>query len=542
MNLKIQKKGKVVFKTYHQNQLNLLPASLDELIPSDHLVKIVDGMIERISMVELEKFYVGGGSSSYHPKLMLKVLVYAYCERIYSSRRIAKALRENVMFMWIAGQQCPDFRTINDFRKDRMKQILEVVFSQVVDVLIEEGYVDLEDYFVDGTKWSANANKYSHVWAKNTRRYKQGVQRRIQELFLHIDQVNETEQARYQDQDLPEMGSDQKAELLLNSEVLEKHIDQLNEQINQQAVLAKSEGKKTTKQSRQLSNIYNKLSQEAEKLSKYEQQEKILSGRSSYSKTDEQATFMRMKNDALLPGYNVQIGGQHQYILNYSIHQNANDAMCFKEHMEKFSRLHPNKKPKRINGDSIYGTEENYEYLQDQQIENYLKFPSFHKEQCRKFQQNPYRRENFSYDPKQDVFICPNDKKLSPVKHRKQITKTGYTQRIKIYECEDCSDCPMAEDCKRSQKNRTIQISEKLEAFKQQARQNLHSDKGLDLRSRRGVEIETPFADIKQNQAYTRFRLRGLKKVEIEMGILCLSHNLRKLCITKTIQKHLKSA
>ena len=161
---------KVVFKPYTMGQPSLLPADLEELIPEDHLVRTVHQAIEQIDLSILYKQYEGGGTSSYHPKMMLKVLVYGYAEKLYSSRKIAKALRENVNFMWLSGQSRPDFRTINRFRGEVMKEIIGEVFASVLELLIEQGHVKLEDYYVDGSKLEANARRHSAVWAKNTKR------------------------------------------------------------------------------------------------------------------------------------------------------------------------------------------------------------------------------------------------------------------------------------------------------------------------------------------------------------------------------------
>ena len=160
-----------VFKPYVMNQVALLPPSYDEMIPENHLVRVVNDAVEKIDLSSLLAQYKGGGTSSYHPKMLLKVLVYAYAERIYSSRRIAKALRENIHFMWISGGNRPDFRTINDFRGKRMKTVIEDVFSAVLEFLVAVGHVKLEHYFLDGTKIEADANKHKVVWAKRRENY-----------------------------------------------------------------------------------------------------------------------------------------------------------------------------------------------------------------------------------------------------------------------------------------------------------------------------------------------------------------------------------
>jgi transposase len=205
--MKKKKNPHVVFKPYTMGQLQL-PTNLEDLIPENHLVRVVHEAVEKMDLDVLLRRYKGGGTSSYHPKMMLKVLVYAYTQRIYSSRQIAKALRENIHFMWISGNSRPDFRTINRFRGEVMRGIMEQVFASVLELLIEEGYVKLEHYFLDGTKIEANANRYSWVWAKSTRNYKRKLQENVKQLLEEIEQANEEENEEYGERDLEEMGED----------------------------------------------------------------------------------------------------------------------------------------------------------------------------------------------------------------------------------------------------------------------------------------------------------------------------------------------
>jgi transposase len=188
--MKKRSHNRVVFKPYLQDQLQL-PTKVDELVPAGHLVRVVNGAIERMDLRPLLKRYAGGGASSYHPKMMLKVLVYAYTQQIYTSRRIAKALRENVNFMWLSGNSHPDFRTINRFRGEVMRGIIQEVFGSVLQLLAEAGYVKLEHYFLDGTKIEANATRYQCVWAKSTRKRREKLQEKVKELLEEIEREND---------------------------------------------------------------------------------------------------------------------------------------------------------------------------------------------------------------------------------------------------------------------------------------------------------------------------------------------------------------
>jgi ribosomal protein S20 len=209
---------------------------------------------------------------------MLKVIVYAYSERIYSSRRIAKALRENVNFMWISGQSQPDFRTINHFRSSRMKTVIDDIFAAVMEYLVEQGYVKLENYFLDWTKIEANANKHKVVWEKRTHRYKGRVQQKIQELLQEIDEVNAAENAEYGDKDLEEKGS-RGPDGGMDAAKLAEKMAELNRRLAEQP-----ENKPLKQAVKTIQKDY------LPRLEKYEEQESKLAGRSSYSKTDEDAT------------------------------------------------------------------------------------------------------------------------------------------------------------------------------------------------------------------------------------------------------------
>jgi len=122
--------SKVVFKPYEQNQMFLLPPSIEEMITQNHPVRIVSKIIDRINIKPLLRLYKGGGSSSYNAKMMLKVMVYSYLKNIYSSRKIEEMTKENIHMMWISGMNKPDHHTINRFRSEKLKNVLEEIFSQ----------------------------------------------------------------------------------------------------------------------------------------------------------------------------------------------------------------------------------------------------------------------------------------------------------------------------------------------------------------------------------------------------------------------------
>lgn len=512
--LRKKTKSKQVFKPYRQDQVMLLPPSLEELIPANHLVRVVNRTIDGLNLDPLLSTYEGGGASAYHPKMMLKVLVYAYLSKLYSSRRIAKALREDVNAMWLSGMQRPDFRTINLFRSGRLKDVIDQVFSSMVLFLIDNKYIDLHEYFVDGTKLRADNNRHKVVWAKNTKRYKDNAQRKIKELLQHIESVNDQENERYGDNDLEELGE----HTTLTSEDVKEQVARLNKMITQTAP-----PKRTAKAVKELQTTL------LPKLEKYEQQEKTLAGRNSYAKTDPDATVFRTKDDQLLPAYNLLLGTQRQFIVNYSFHQQkGSETDGFIAHL---ARLYQSLGcyPTLIMGDSAYGSEENYHFLANNSIGNYLKYNTFHLEDKKKYRTNPYRKENFVYDPATDTYTCSQGRSLAFKELKHSTTDNGYRTTVRLYQCLDCQNCPVAHLCKRGEGNRTIQINPTLEAYRAQARANLNSERGIALRKQRGVDVEPPFGHIKFNQGYDRCRLRGEPKVNVEIGLLSIAHNTKKI-------------
>lgn len=503
-----------LFKGYDQSQQMLLPPSLDELIPEDHLVRVVNDTIDKMRIDPLIESYKGGGTTSYYPKMMLKVLVYGYICKIYSSRKLAKALRENVYFMWLAAQNRPDFRTINHFRSSRLKTTIEEVFASLLAHLIDLGYVKLEHYFVDGSKLQADANKYSYVWAKNTERYQAQLQQKIKELLKEIDATNAAEEQEYGNKDLEEMGEDTQ----VSSERLQQIVDEIDQKLND-----------NPKEEKKLKSAKRKINKELlPRLQKYEGQKQDLAGRNSCSKTDKDATFFRFKNDELLPAYNVLLGTEQQFILNWSVHQHPTDTVSFIPHMDKFARLSP-KPPQACIGDSGFGSEENYEYLHKQGIDNYLKYNMFHQDLKGKPAKNRFDKTNFHYDASDDSFVCPEGRRLRFKEEQARKTANGYLSRMDIFACEDCSDCCFATECKKTAGPRTISRNRQLDTYRCQAMENLTTPEGLRLRKQRNVDVESVFGHIKYNRGYRRFRLRGLKKVNVEMGLLSLAHNIIKM-------------
>lgn len=508
--------SKQVFKQYSPSQSLLLPPSLEDLIAPGHLVRVVSDVVDRMDISALINSYEGGGASAYHPRMMVKVLLYAYSVKIYTGRRIAKALQQDVTFMWLAAYNRPDFRTINNFRGGVLKQTIESLFAGMLDFLLEREYIRFENYFCDGSTFGANANRHKMVWKKNAQRYQAATEQKCRELFKEIDRLNAVEQHQYGNQDLEEMGN--------NGQVDDQQLAAQAEKLDKLAATAP-----TGQARRKARTLKKKLTAHQERIDKYKHQQQVSGTRSGYSTTDPDATAMRMKNEELLPAYNVLVGSEGQFITGYSIHQKTNDGVCFKDHLAQFAH-HGGYEPASIIADSIFGTQENYALLDEKEIASYMKFPLYQQEQSRRYRENAFNKDNFPYDPQTDTYTCPNAKQLRFRYVKTDCNKNGYISFSRLYECEDCRDCPFAMPCKKqSASNRTIKVNTTLEHYKEQARQNLQSAEGDRLKRQRSIEVESCFGDIKMNQGFRRFHLRSKPKVKAEFGLVAMAHNLRKI-------------
>lgn len=503
------RKRKVVFKRYEQNQPMLLPPSYEDLVPENHPVRVVNEVIERIEIGALERSYKGGGTSSYHPRMLLKVVVYGYLRNIYSSRKIEQALNENVHFMWLSGGAKPDHNTINDFRGKRLQGQLKKVFNQVVMLLMEAGAVGLKEAVLDGTKIEANANRYTFVWGKAIRVSRERIERQLRELWAYVEQIYADEENQPNE---PEFTA-------LDAEAVERAIDEINEALRDKEIDPKV---------RQKLNYGRK--NWPGKLKEYDEKEKILAGRNSYSKTDVDATFMRMKEDHMLngqlkPAYNVQATTEDQYIVNYTLSQTTTDTTTLKGHIEEYIRSY-GQGPESVTADAGYGSEENYGYLEEKGITPYVKYNYFDRELKQK-EANAFHVDNLGYNADTDTYTCPIGQPMSYLGERRRITANGYIQTHRLYQAANCRGCPMRGPCHKAEGDRIIQRSPKLIRYKQRVKELLTSEAGLEKRKQRW-QVEAVFGNIKQNKGFRRFSVRGIEKAATEMGLIALAHNLQK--------------
>lgn len=184
---------KLVFRGADQNQQMLFPPALEDFIPEDHPVRLVNKIVDSLDLDFVYKLYDPSGAAAYSPKIMIKILFFAYMQNIYSSRKIEAACKENVNFMWLASGQKPDHNTINNFRSQRMKKIIRKLFTEIVLLLNQAGQLSIKDIYTDGTKLEANANKYTFVWGKAINTRKEKMLKRLNELWDYAESVSRQE-------------------------------------------------------------------------------------------------------------------------------------------------------------------------------------------------------------------------------------------------------------------------------------------------------------------------------------------------------------
>jgi transposase len=516
------KSDKITYKPYEQHQAFLIPPSAEELIPRDHLVRLVSEVIDGMGIEKLlRKYQAGGGASRYHPVMMTKLFVYGYMTKVCSSRMLAKAARENVMFMCLAGNRKPDFRTLNDFRGKLLKGVMEEIFVTAVKMLAAKGYIKLENYFVDGTKIESASGRYTFVWKKAVEKNDKKLDAKLRAYIRTAGRVWKEENEEYGDRDLEELGGKEKftsADVKELAGILREKIERLGE----------AEDKKKLK--RELKTVGQDY---LPRKKKYEKAKRICGRRNSYSKTDHEATFMRMKEDhmrngQLKPGYNVQIGTENGFVVGYDVFANPTDTKTLKPHLRRQAKR-LGIKPKAVIADAGYGSEENYLYLQRQKITAVVKYGTYKKEKSKKWREDAFKSDNWEYSKEGKYYVCPDGRRLTLRETKKGKTGSGYPLTIDKYECESCKYCRLKKRCTKAKGNRTVERNERWLRLKRKAQQVLKDERYVELRKQRSVEVETVFGQIKGNQGYRRFLLRGTAKVSTEWGLLALGYNLKQI-------------
>ena len=493
----------------------VLPLNLEILIPEDDSVRLVSQIVDELDFRKLNLTYSSKGRNpSVKPRILFSILVYAYMNGIYSSRPIEKACKRDINFMWLLqGIKAPDHNTIDRFRRERLSQCLEDLLAQFVEKLYEWDEIAFENLYIDGTKIEANANKYSFVWKKAIERNFEKQTTKIRALFSAIDAEYGTAFRSKDDTAL----NDAASFLLIQKEALGVEF-------------VSGTGKRKSP--------LQKLTEEClailEKKEYYEKCKSVFGGRNSFSKTDNDATFMHMKDDhmrnaQLKPGYNMQIGVEAGYVVHCQAFQNRNDVGTLKPFLERWKELHPKSSFQNVITDSGYESEENYDYLTSETKNIFIKPLTYEQWKKRSFKKLISKRENMAYDAEADTYICNQGRKLPAVKVYKSKTDSGYETELTEYECESCEGCPVKSKCTRAAGNRKIKVSKKFLAQRETSLANITSPKGMVLRINRSIQAESAFGVMKEDLGFRRFLTRGQVNISTEFMLLCFGFNINKL-------------
>lgn len=425
------------FKDYNQSQIMLLPPSLEEKIPEKHISRMINQVVNELDIKGMEESYSDLGCRAYHPKMLLKILLYGYSIGVRSSRKIANRLGEDIVFMWLSGMQQPDYRTISDFRKAKLLEI-QSIFQQVLGICINLGMVRCGKVSLDGTKIEANSSRNKMHYRKVLEKRKVDYAELAEKILQEAEEIDRLEDELYGD------GDGMSTERVYTEDEIRKAIKKLNRQ-------RKHLGQKKEKLEAKQEDVEEKLA-------------KIGKDRNSYATTDPDATRMRIKGEYSAPGYNVQMASERQVIVAYDLSQRCNDSHELEPMMGEIEK-NLGQLPENIVTDKGYGTQKNYEYLKK-------------------------RNYNGGAIPHQYYDI-----------DRIRLRKGTYLPSKNI----------------------------EYEKLKLKMMRFLNSEKGQKLLRRRRHDIEPVFGDIKHNMGFRRLLLRGIKKARVEVGLMAIAHNIKKM-------------
>lgn len=497
-----------------------LPLFISDFLDICDPVLVFDRFMEGI---DLEKYLRNvpehvTGRIRYNPASMLKTVLFGFMTNGYISlRELEDSCKVNLRFMYLMEHQTPSYRTFGYFIENVLKSSIEELFKDINKAIFAEEHVDLSHLYIDGSKFEANANKYSWVWKKATEKSRY---RLFEKITLLLNEINN---------ELAGFG----IRIETNTEYVPDYLDEITERYAKivgidYSTFVYGKGHHKTPQQRH----YERLREYTAKLREYVEKIAVCGpARNSYSKTDHSATFMRIKtdymgNDQLLPAYNVQFGIADEYIAVADVNQYRSDMDCFVPLLEKFHETY-GFYPQYPVADAGYGSYNNYIYCEQHGMKKYMKFTMFKKETTdKKYRDNPFRAANFKID-EEGTLRCPAGKAFH-FQYRRNVKGNQYGRQEEIYQCEDCTECSYATQCKKTDKKRTIQLNHELTSMHQEVVENLESIHGALLRMNRSIQSEGTFGILKNNRWYKRIVRKGMGQVRLEIFLVSIGYNLYK--------------
>lgn len=509
-------------KTYYTPRQLKLPLDIEKLIDvSDPVYTFCEVM----DHIDLSRYFAEKGCRTGRPRCdqqkLLKVVLFSFMEHgISSLRDIEKLCRNDIRYMYLLdGMKAPSFATFGNLLRNELTGTIEEIFQDINRYIFDVDHVDLDHAYIDGTKIEANANRYTWVWKKSCVRNREKL---FEKLTALIGSMNEKV--------LGFLG----VKLEKRSEYAIEYIEEMLRNYQRACGLdigtfVHGKGHHKSLEQQQ----YEEMSSYLERLKNYAKRIEICGEeRNSYSKTDTDATFMRLKrdymgNDQLLPAYNLQAAVCDEYIAVIDVKPYASDMDCFVPLMEKYEKIY-GRFPRYPVADAGYGSYNNYLYCEEHGMEKYMKFTMFDKETGDKnYHSDPYRAVNFERDDAGNL-ICPNGRRFI-FKNNQHVRHNKYGRTEEVYECEDCHDCSHREKCcRRTEGNRTVRLNRELTAIHEEVVSNLESIHGALLRMNRSIQAEGVFGIIKWDRSYKRLFRRGSKAVNLELTLISCGFNLYK--------------
>ena len=518
---------KILHKNYTVNrkfyQLKL-PFDIDCIIPENDSVRLLSQFVEEMDLTELYSTYSKIRENQVSPTNMLKIMLYGYMNGFYSSRDIERACLRDINFMFLLeGASAPDHSTFARFRSLHFAPCAEKILAKMTNFLYDIGEISGQSIFIDGTKIEAYSNKYTFVWKK-------AVTKNMAKLLIKIaDLVKECEELYG-------------IKLIYKNKVQMRHVKKLKKKLYE---LKKGENIEFVhgcgKRKSLLQKSIEKLEEYLSKFKEYSKKVYTCGDRNSYSKTDIDATFMRMKEDAmkngqLKPAYNVQHGVDAEYITWLTVGPQPTDTTTLIPFLNSMKE-NLNFKYLKIVADAGYESEENYSFIEENNQIAFIKPANYEISKKRKYKNDIGKIENMDYDAENDEFICKNGQKLKSESIKIRKSKTGYKSEKTVYICEDCSNCTYKSKCIKGNNSKTpleertkkIETSKKFNRQRKETLDRITSDEGCLLRMNRSIQAEGSFANIKQDMNFRRFMCRGQKNVLAESILLAMAYNVNKL-------------
>ena len=508
-------------RNYYQIKL---PFDLEIMIPNNDPVRLLNACVEGMDLSELYQTYTRVPKNPATPKQLFKIVVYAAMNGIFSSRKIETACRQNINYMYLLeGREAPDNATIARFISLHLAQCSKEMMAESTWLLRRNGLITSETVFIDGTKIEANANKYTFVWKKT-------VTKNMAKMLAKVAGFVAECEAMYG------------FRVVYNDRISLKVLKRLAKQLRkicrkERVVFVYGSGKRKTPLQKSVEQAERYL----QRMKDYVYRLHVCGERNSYSKTDHDATFMRMKEDAMLngqlkPAYNVQHAVDAGYITWVSISAYTTDTRTLiplLREMEKNLKF----KYRDIVADAGYESEENYLFLTDNGQLSYIKPTNYEISKTRKYKTDIGRRENMAYDRETDSYTCRNNRRLAVTGIKKHRTSSGYVGTATVYKCADCSGCPYKLKCIKGnncktpmdQRNKTLTVSKVKEEKRAENLERILSDHGTKLRMNRSIQAEGSFAVVKEDMGFRQYLYRGRSNVLAESILAAIAYNINKL-------------